>query len=336
MATEKRQRQDERREAKLAEQQTVEAQQERKRKNRKYYWIAGAAAVVVGVFVAANVFGGSGDEVEIAAVTTIADPTATSVVGSLVSTTSASSASSSPNSSPTSAVPVPTTTPAPTTKSAATTKPAPTTSTIPPTTRAPATTSVQQAVLPLFDLPLGDPPKALETKDLIVGTGRTVVLGDRVVVNYKGIAWTTRIQFDSSFQEGREPFEIQVLGAGTVIPGWEQGLLGMKVGGRRVLTIPPDLGYGASGQPPAIGANETLVFIVDLLDASASGTIPTTTVPAPDLPTPSVASATVPGTVAASVASATVPGTVAAPVVPSSAGSVTTITAPAATSTTVG
>jgi len=84
-----------------------------------------------------------------------------------------------------------------------------------------------------------------------------------VAVQYVGMAWSTRKEFDASWDAG-QPYSFP-LGAGRVIRGWDQGVAGMKVGGRRILVIPPDLGYGAQGYAPAIGPSETLVFVVDLV-----------------------------------------------------------------------
>ncbi len=83
-------------------------------------------------------------------------------------------------------------------------------------------------------------------------------------MQYVGHSWSTQRQFDASWDRG-QPFSFE-LGAGMVIRGWDQGVAGMKVGGRRRLTIPPHLGYGARGAGGAIEPNETLVFVVDLLD----------------------------------------------------------------------
>ena len=106
-------------------------------------------------------------------------------------------------------------------------------------------------------------PTALEKTDLIVGTGTEAVAGKNIGVQYVGVSQKTKKQFDASWDRG-QPFSF-VLGEGDVIKGWDQGVPGMKVGGRRQLVIPPGLAYGANGAPPAIGPNETLVFVVDLL-----------------------------------------------------------------------
>ena len=112
--------------------------------------------------------------------------------------------------------------------------------------------------------PGGKPPKKLETKDLITGNGAVAKAGDRISVQYSGANFKTGEEFDSSWSRNAEPFSFN-LGAGEVIVGWDQGIVGMKVGGRRELIIPPELGYGAGGSPPVIPPNETLVFVVDLL-----------------------------------------------------------------------
>jgi len=111
--------------------------------------------------------------------------------------------------------------------------------------------------------PTGPPPKKLVKKDLIEGKGSAAAANDQLRVNYVGVLFTNGKEFDSSFKAG-QPFEFQ-LGASEVIPGWDQGLEGMRVGGRRMLTIPSELAYGPQGSPPTIGPNETLVFVIDLL-----------------------------------------------------------------------
>jgi FKBP-type peptidyl-prolyl cis-trans isomerase len=103
----------------------------------------------------------------------------------------------------------------------------------------------------------------LEIDDLSPGTGTEATEGRSVSVHYTGTL-TNGEKFDSSLDRGR-PFEF-TLGAGRVIKGWDQGVRGMKVGGKRKLTIPPELGYGARGFPPVIPANATLVFEIELLD----------------------------------------------------------------------
>jgi peptidylprolyl isomerase len=116
---------------------------------------------------------------------------------------------------------------------------------------------------PKVTVPSGPPPKQLEIEDIEEGTGATAKAGDTVSVQYVGVGYESGEEFDASWDRG-EPFTFQ-LGAGMVIPGWDQGVEGMKVGGRRELIIPPELAYGEAGSPPAIGPNETLIFVIDLL-----------------------------------------------------------------------
>ena len=114
---------------------------------------------------------------------------------------------------------------------------------------------------PSVAVPDGKPPAGLQQVDLVPGTGPAAKTGDKLTANYVGLAWSTGQEFDASWDRG-ETIDV-TLGAGDVIPGWDRGLVGMKKGGRRLLVIPPGQGYGAQGQPPAIGPNETLVFVVD-------------------------------------------------------------------------
>ena len=116
---------------------------------------------------------------------------------------------------------------------------------------------------PVVEIPEGDPPTSLQIEDLTVGDGAEAVPGTQCTMQYVGHGWSTRSQFDASWDRG-EPFSFR-LGAGQVIGGWDQGVAGMKVGGRRRLTIPPELGYGQRGAGSAIKPGETLVFVVDLL-----------------------------------------------------------------------
>jgi peptidylprolyl isomerase len=116
---------------------------------------------------------------------------------------------------------------------------------------------------PTVVVPRGVPPTQLLVHDLIVGTGATAKAGDEITVQYIGYSWTTRQKFDASWDRN-QPLGFQ-LGVGAVIPGWDQGVAGMKVGGRRELIIPPSLAYGSQSPTPAIASNDTLIFVVDLV-----------------------------------------------------------------------
>lgn len=117
---------------------------------------------------------------------------------------------------------------------------------------------------PTITIPSGDAPADFVKNDLIVGTGDEAVKGRNVSVHYVGVAWSNGRQFDASWDRN-EPFEFR-LGAGQVISGWDEGVAGMRIGGRRELTIPPHMGYGSRGAGGVIKGNETLVFVVDLLN----------------------------------------------------------------------
>jgi peptidylprolyl isomerase len=116
---------------------------------------------------------------------------------------------------------------------------------------------------PAVEIPDGPPPTELVLDDLIVGDGPEATSGTTCTMQYVGVAWSSKQQFDASWDRG-QPFSFG-LGQGQVIQGWDQGVAGMKVGGRRRLTIPPELGYGSRGAGGAIKGGETLVFVVDLL-----------------------------------------------------------------------
>ncbi len=116
---------------------------------------------------------------------------------------------------------------------------------------------------PTVDIPEGDPPSGLQVDDLVVGEGAEAVAGTTCTMHYVGHSWSTGKQFDASWDRG-DAFSFR-LGAQMVIAGWDQGVAGMKVGGRRRLTIPPELGYGSRGAGGVIAPGETLVFVVDLL-----------------------------------------------------------------------
>jgi peptidylprolyl isomerase len=116
---------------------------------------------------------------------------------------------------------------------------------------------------PTIEKPEGDIPFELGIDDLVEGEGAEATKGSKVSVHYVGVAFSTGDEFDASWNRG-EPFEFK-LGAGQVIPGWDAGVKGMKVGGRRKLTIPSAMAYGARGAGGVIKPHEPLVFVVDLL-----------------------------------------------------------------------
>jgi peptidylprolyl isomerase len=117
---------------------------------------------------------------------------------------------------------------------------------------------------PEIDFPEGPPPADLEITDLTEGSGAEAAAGNTVSVHYVGVAHSTGEEFDASYNRGA-PLDFR-LGVGQVISGWDQGVQGMKVGGRRKLVIPPHLGYGDRGAGGVIKPGETLIFVVDLLD----------------------------------------------------------------------
>jgi peptidylprolyl isomerase len=133
---------------------------------------------------------------------------------------------------------------------------------IPAADRSPAGTAGKA---PTVTVPSGTPPKSLQSADLIVGTGATAAPGDNVTVQYVLATYSSGKVVQSSWTS--QPFTFQ-LGAGQVIPGWDKGVVGMKVGGRRELIVPPSLGYGDQSPGPGIAANDTLVFVIDLLKVS--------------------------------------------------------------------
>jgi peptidylprolyl isomerase len=115
---------------------------------------------------------------------------------------------------------------------------------------------------PKIPKPSGEAPTKLATYDVVKGKGKAVKSGDQITVQYVGATFSGGKEFDASWDRG-QPFPLQI-GVGMVIPGWDQGIVGMRKGGRRTLVIPSDLAYGPAGSPPAIGPNEPLVFVVDL------------------------------------------------------------------------
>ncbi len=141
----------------------------------------------------------------------------------------------------------------------------PTTASTPttPTASAKTPTTGPLSKEPNVTPPSGTAPKTLVVKEIIKGTGAEAKAGDSVTVNYVGVLYNGGKEFDASWKRN-EPFTF-TLGKGQVIAGWDQGVAGMKVGGRRELIIPSELAYGAKGSPPTIPANAPLVFVVDLL-----------------------------------------------------------------------
>ena len=118
---------------------------------------------------------------------------------------------------------------------------------------------------PEVDFPGGEPPTELEISDIWQGDGAVAKAGDTVQVHYVGVAYSTGEEFDTSWSRGA-PLEFR-LGAGQVIAGWDQGVQGMRVGGRRQLIIPPGLAYGDRGAGRSIAPGETLIFVCDLVSA---------------------------------------------------------------------
>jgi peptidylprolyl isomerase len=116
---------------------------------------------------------------------------------------------------------------------------------------------------PVVTVPDELPPDKLQIRDIVKGKGRAAKKGDKVTVQYVGVAWSTGKEFDASWDRG-QPFPFK-LGAGKVIPGWDKGVPGMRKGGRRELTIPAEMAYGAQGSPPSIGPNECLRFVIDMV-----------------------------------------------------------------------
>jgi peptidylprolyl isomerase len=117
---------------------------------------------------------------------------------------------------------------------------------------------------PVVTVPETDPPADLVVIDDVVGEGAEASAGQSVSVHYVGVSWSTGAQFDASWDR-MEPFRFG-LGVGQVISGWDEGVAGMRVGGRRTLHIPPHMGYGSRGAGGVIKPDETLIFVVDLLD----------------------------------------------------------------------
>lgn len=126
-----------------------------------------------------------------------------------------------------------------------------------------ATSEESTATKPKVEVPSGPPPKQLKSIDLVEGSGAEAKAGDEITVQYVLVDYKSGKEIEASWDRG-EPLTF-TLGTGQVIPGWDQGVEGMKVGGRRDLIIPPELAYGSAGSPPVIAPNATLIFVIDLL-----------------------------------------------------------------------
>ncbi len=149
-----------------------------------------------------------------------------------------------------------------TTSTAASTAAATTTEAAAPADTTTTTEDPTLAQKPVVKVPDGPAPKLLQLDDIVEGSGPAAQAGDTLTVDYVGVLYKNGKQFDASWDRG-QPFQFQ-LGTGGVIQGWDQGLVGMKVGGRRKLIIPANLAYGSEGAPPDIPPNAPLVFVVDL------------------------------------------------------------------------
>lgn len=117
---------------------------------------------------------------------------------------------------------------------------------------------------PTISAPVGSPPSTLQKSDIYVGDGREAIESSILEVHYTLMAWSSGTLVESSWDSG----QTATFPLSGVIAGWQQGIPGMKEGGRRLLVIPPDLGYGSQGAGGAIGPNETLIFVVDLISVS--------------------------------------------------------------------
>jgi len=117
---------------------------------------------------------------------------------------------------------------------------------------------------PTISAPVGSPPSTLQKSDIYVGDGKEAIESSILEVHYTLMAWSSGTLVESSWDSG----QTATFPLSGVIAGWQQGIPGMKEGGRRLLVIPPDLGYGSQGAGGAIGPNETLIFVVDLISVS--------------------------------------------------------------------
>jgi len=131
--------------------------------------------------------------------------------------------------------------------------------------------SADTGAKPVVTVPDAAAPAGLFTFDVVEGAGDEAKAGDAVSVQYAGFNWSNGKEFDASWNRGAQPFEVSPLGSAPVIQGWNDGLIGAQVGDRRLIVIPPELGYGAQGAGGVIGPNETLVFVVDVVSINGKG-----------------------------------------------------------------
>ena len=134
-----------------------------------------------------------------------------------------------------------------------------------PVAPAPAGSTTDLTQKPAVPRPAGAAPCGLQVMDVVVGQGAAAAAGQKLSMKYVGVLYADGSEFDSSWKRGKDQTFDFTLGAQQVIAGWDQGLVGMKVGGRRELVIPPALGYGPQGSPPVIPPNAPLIFVVDLV-----------------------------------------------------------------------
>jgi peptidylprolyl isomerase len=223
-------------------QRRIEERERARAKARQRWTIGGAAAAVVAIvaIILALVLPGSGDK------------SAASASSPAVSTSPNASSASSPAPPPA------------THADGCTSKLSSSSATDPNFPILPPGVSPVLKTEPTVTIPAGPVPTTLQTKDLVVGSGEKVQAGDTVTMNYVGLKYVDCTEFDSSWsREQTATFSLQ-----GVVPGFQQGVAGMNVGGRREIIVPPSLGYGEAGSAPKIGPNEELVFVVDVLATS--------------------------------------------------------------------
>lgn len=232
----------------------IQARAAAQAKARQRWTVGGAAAAVVAIVA-----------IVLAVVLTGNDNKSVASASSPITSGSASSTSSSPPPPP------------PTHAAGCTSKPSVVASPIANFPIIPAGVDPALKKEPTVTIPAGPVPITVQTKDVIVGTGETVQKDDTVTVNYLGLNYVNCKEFDSSWAHSQEAtFSLSGL-----IPGFQQGVTGMQVGGRREIVIPPSQGYGEAGSPPSVGPNEELVFVVDVLATTHASSSPSAPAPLP-------------------------------------------------------